>query len=137
MLCKSTAARCGLIGLVALTVSVARPADAQLRVARFQVTAVGDTTLDFSAREATWVRRGRQGTAVDPRKRDELVARFTVLYVRNGVATALVTGQTTAVSIEHVALIPEPNRRWFKQRAFWTGVFLGAAIGTGTALATR
>lgn len=124
-----------LVGLVLLS-SVAG-AQAQQRVARFPVTAVGDTTLDFSIGQASWVKAGRQGTAVDPRKRDELVARFSVLFVRNGVATALVTGQTTAVSVEHVVLLPEPARRWFRQRTFWTGLLLGAAIGTGTALATR
>ncbi len=128
--------RLALIGL-ALTVPAADPVEAQVRMARFPVTAVGDTTLNFAARGVSWVRAGRQGTAVDPRKRDELVARFTVLFVRNGVATALVTGQTTSVSVEHVALIPEPATRWFTQRTFWTGLILGAAIGTGTALATR
>ena len=70
---------------------------AQQRAVRFEITAVSDTTLLFRAGTARWVHAGQTGTAVDPRRRDALVARFRVLTVRDGLATALVTGQTTSV----------------------------------------
>jgi uncharacterized membrane protein YoaK (UPF0700 family) len=81
------------------------------------------------------VRAGAAGTAIDPRRRDELVARFRVLGVREGSATALVTGQTTAITTDHVATMEEPRRPWYRHRTFWSGLILGAALGlTGAAV---
>jgi hypothetical protein len=113
------------VGTVLCTASAA----AQQRAVRYEIIAVGDSTLSFKVGSAGWVRRGQVGTAVDPRKRDELVARFRVMRVRDGSAMALVTGQTTALSMEHVATLEEPKRPWFRAKTFWSGLVLGAALG--------
>ena len=108
---------------------------AQPRTARCESTSVSDTTLTFRTGPVAWVARGLAGSARDPRKRDQLVARFRVVAVRDGLATARVTGQTTAVSTDHVAILEEPRRPWFKTRTFWSGLVLGGALGATAALA--
>ena len=124
-----------IVGLLAGVVCAASPAWAQRRVVRFEIIAVGDSTLSFRTGEERWVREGHVGTAVDPAKRDEMVARFRILAIRDGAATALVTGQTTAVSTDHVATLEEPKRPWFRTKTFWSGLFLGAmAALTGAAI---
>lgn len=106
------------------------PARAQLKGVRFEIAAVGDTTLSFRSGTEHWIRRGLPGIAVDPRKRDVLVARLRVLRVdRAGTVTALVTGQTTAVTTDHVVLLQELQPAWYRRRAFWVGIALGAALG--------
>ena len=110
---------------------------AQQRIVRFEVTAVSDTSLNFRIANEKWVSRGQQGSAVDPRRRDQLVARFRVAYVRDGVATALVTGQTTAVSIDHVATMAAPRRAWYRTTPFWAGLLLGGAVGVATTALTK
>lgn len=117
-----------------LALSAPAIAGAQQKTVRFEITAVGDTTLAFRTGTATWVARGQAGTAVDPRRRDQLVARFRVIAVRDGLATALVTGQVTAVSTDHVATIEPPRRPWFRTGTFWSGVLLGGALGATAAL---
>ena len=123
----------GLLGL-ALVVSPHGAVAAQQRTVRFEIIAVSDTTLSFRSGDAHWVRRDQTGSAVDPRRRDALVARFRVVRVRNGVATALVTGQTTAVSTDHVATLREPPRSWFRAPTFWAGLLVGGALGATAAL---
>jgi hypothetical protein len=118
-----------IVGLAVGTALCAANAEAQRRAVRFEIIAVGDSTLQFKVGTAGWVRRGQSGTAVDPRKRDELVARFRIMRVRDGSATALVTGQTTALSTEHIATLEEPKRPWFRAKTFWSGLVLGAALG--------
>ena len=77
-----------------------------------------------------WLRRGLTGIAIDPRKRDVLVARLRVLSVdKAGNVSALVTGQTTAVTTSHVVLMQEEPPAWFKRRTFWGGMVLGVALG--------
>lgn len=102
---------------------------AQQRMVRFEITAVSDTSLNFRVGNERWVARGQLGSAVDPRRRDQLVARLRVAFVRDGVATAMVTGQTTAVSIDHVVTMAAPARRWYKGTPFWAGLLLGGAVG--------
>lgn len=110
--------------------TLALPARAQLKGVRFEVTAVGDTTLAFRRGTERWLKPGLLGIAVDPRKRDVLVARLRVLQVdRAGLVTALVTGQTTAVTTDHVVLLDEVRPAWYRRRAFWGGMLLGAALG--------
>lgn len=125
-----------LIAGALLIVPSAR-AHAQQRTVRFEITAVGDSTLSFSIGREGWIKRGQTGTAVDPSKRDELVARFRVLAVREGTATALVTGQTTAVSTTHVATMELPPRPWYSSKTFWSGLFLGAALGVAGVAVSR
>jgi hypothetical protein len=110
---------------------------AQQAAVRFEITSVSDTTLVFRPGTAIWVRPGQIGTAVDPRRRDQLVARFRIIGVHGGLATALVTGQTTAVSTDHVATLVPPRAAWYRSRNFWVGVLVGGALGAGASLASK
>ena len=96
---------------------------------RFEIATVGDSTFTFGINSHRWIGKGMRGIAVDPRRRDALVARFTVLSRDGACATALVTAQTTRVSTEHVALLERPPRRWYSQALFWIGLATGAALG--------
>ena len=69
------------------------------------------------------------GIAVDPRRRDILVAEFRVVRVDSGLVTALITGQTTRVATEHIAVMPEPPKPWYKGITFWGGTVFGFVIG--------
>jgi hypothetical protein len=104
-------------------------ADAQFRGIRFEITQVGDTTFRFPRGNAGWVEPGLTGIAVDPRRRDILVARFRVIRVDTGLVTALVTGQTTRVATEHIAVMAEPPKPWYKGITFWGGTVFGIVIG--------
>jgi hypothetical protein len=118
-----------------LVLLIAPVAGAQEQLARFRITSVGDTTLAFSTGTSKWIKRGVQGTAVDPRRRDTLVARFQVIGVNEGLATAVITGQTTAVSTEHIVLLLPPRESWIRSRTFWLGLLLGTAVGVGAGAA--
>ena len=104
-------------------------AEAQQRGIRFEITQVGDTTIRFPRGNASWVKPKMTGIAVDPRRRDILVARFTVVRVDSGLVTAAITGMTTRVATEHVALMAEPPKPWYKGVAFWGGTVFGFVIG--------
>lgn len=105
--------------------------------ARFEITSVGDSTFTFPVGPRTWVSSKDHGDAIDPRNRNRLVARFQVLGVAGGVATALITGETTRLSTQHVALIDEPRRAFYKRGTFWSGVLAGAAAGAGVMAAIK
>ena len=62
------------------------------------------------------------------------MARFRVVSVQGDQATAVVTGQTTNVRTEHVAVMEEPKRPWFRNGSFWGGAALGAALGAAVGL---
>lgn len=116
--------------LLALPMLAAAPAaQAQASATRFEITEVGDTTFVVRLGEHDWVRTGLRGIVVDPRRRDVLIARFRVTATSEGEAVALITGQTTVVQTEHVALLTRPETPWYRQRTFWAGLFLGGAIG--------
>jgi hypothetical protein len=102
---------------------------AQDSAIRLEIRSVGDSVFTFNSSPVSWIARGQQGIVVDPRRRDVLVARFTVLNVENGVGNALILGQTQPVSTEHVALLREPRPRWFSSKTFWFGVAAGAVGG--------
>jgi len=104
------------------------------RTVRFEVLSVGDSTFTFAAGQRRWIRARTRGVAVDPRRRDELVARFEVLHVVDGVATALVTGETTPLSEDHVAVLRLPARKWYRSRDFWMGAAAGLVAGVAGAL---
>ncbi|MEO7966171.1 MAG: hypothetical protein ABIT38_19895 [Gemmatimonadaceae bacterium] len=112
-----------------LASGTATPAAAQLRGVRFEVTAVSDTTVTFRAGTTRWVKDGDRGIAVDPRRHDALVARLRVVHLDKGSAIAIVTGQTTALSTEHIVVMEEPTHPWFRSRSFWSGLLAGAALG--------
>jgi hypothetical protein len=96
---------------------------------RFTIDSVADSTFTFHVGANSWVVRGQRGIAVDPRRNDVLVARFHVTDVTQGIATALITGQTTELSTAHVALLEPPRQRWFQAGAFWGGAMLGTLLG--------
>ena len=104
-------------------------ASAQFRGVRFEITQVGDTTFRFPRGNAGWVKVGATGIAVDPRQRDVLVARFLVLRQDSGLVTALITGQRTRLSTEHIAVLAEPPKPWWKGITFWAGTVFGVVIG--------
>ena len=108
---------------------VAGTADAQFRGVRFEITQVGDSTFRFPRGTAGWVKRDLTGITVDPSRRDQLVARFRVVRVDSGLVTALITGQRTRVATEHIAVLSEPPKPWYKGITFWAGTVFGVVIG--------
>ena len=125
----ASVARCVALAMLAAA-TVARSGAAQQRGVRFPVASVGDTTLQFLAAGERWIRRDLPAIAVDPRKRDVLVARLRIVGVDSaGRVTALVTGQTTALSREHTVILPEPRVRWYRRGAFWGGLAAGGVLG--------
>jgi hypothetical protein len=120
-----------LLGALAV-LTLPSAARAQDRDVRFAITAVGDTTVTFRAGKLTWVVRSPRAMVVDPRRRDELVARLKVLSVSsNGDATALVTGQTGRITTDYFVVAQEPPSRWYKNVYLWMGTALGLVTGFG------
>ncbi|HUF30905.1 MAG TPA: hypothetical protein VMM77_09550 [Gemmatimonadaceae bacterium] len=129
-----------LCGVLLVAIAVLGPtleSSAQQRPpARFFINTVGDTTFTFRVPSDPWVEPGAEGIAVDPARRDSLVARFRVSRVDWGEATAVIMGQTTAVTNAHVVLLRMPPTPWYR-RHFWIGVLTGAGIGAGIAAGIR
>lgn len=117
-----------LLALILWMVAVPR-AHAQESAVRFEITGVADSTFSFAVGAHDWLRAGQRGIVVDPRRRDALVARFRIQRVQGGLATAVVTGQTTALSREHAALVDRPAPAFFRQPVFWIGLVLGGVAG--------
>lgn len=118
--------------------SARRPRVDPARAQRFEIVAVGDSTFSFLALRAPWVAAGKRGIAVDPRRRDALVARFEVLARRADTTMALVTGQTQRVTTDLVALLERPpvdtvvradTVRVVRRTSFWTGAAAGVVLG--------
>ena len=101
---------------------------------RFEIVAVGDSTVDLVAPREPWVRAGAYGIAVDPRQRDVLVARLRVLTRRSDTVVAVVTGQTTRMTTDYVAIFRRPSTPAVRQRVFWGGVVTGLAAAAGAVL---
>jgi hypothetical protein len=114
------------VGLLAVAVP---PLAAQEARVRFDVDSVGDSTFTFTVGKAHWVSRGQRGLAVDAKQSDALIARFRVLRVEHGVATAVVTGQTARVMPGEVAVLAEPKAPFYVQPFFWIALAVGGAIG--------
>jgi hypothetical protein len=106
-------------------------ARAQETAYRFEIAVVGDSTVTLSTEKHDWVRPGQKGIAVDPMRHDALVARFVVMSVDPVAkrAIAIVTGQTTRLTTDHVALIDRPKKAWYAQPTLWIGAAVGALIG--------
>ena len=98
-----------------LSLAAARPAAAQVaqdaRTVRFGITSIADSTFTFAVGDNPWVVKGLRGLAVDPRRNDVLVARFVVTDVARGEATALITGETTRLALQHSILLQAPPER--------------------------
>ena len=120
----------GGIGALALALAPSR-ARAQETAYRFEIASVGDSTVSLSTEKHAWVHVGLKGIAVDPMRHDALVARFVILKVdpAHKRALAVVTGQTTRLTTDHVALIDRPVKKWYAQPTLWIGVAVGAVIG--------
>jgi hypothetical protein len=113
---------------------------AQETSARFEIASAADSTFTLVIGRHPWVRPGLYGIVVDPRQRDILVARFQIIAADSANAMGLVTGVTTRVTTEHVALLdkpPPPVPPWHKRRSFWLGVLFGAAAGFGIGSLSR
>jgi hypothetical protein len=118
-----------VLGLVIAALGSGSPAAAQSGAFRFEILTATDSTITIPTDQMSWVKRGTRGIAVDPREHDAMVARFQVVRVDSGQATALITGQTTRVTTDHVAVIDRPHVPWYKQGVFWIGAVVGAAVG--------
>jgi hypothetical protein len=138
--------RIGLVQLVVLAVVgvagsacrrpvVSSPVEAAVQrmprnAARFEIRATDDSTVTFARDEARWIAAGQEGIAVDPLRRDVLVARLRVLTVApDGDVRALVTGQTTRVTDAHVVLLAVPEAPLWRRRTFWLGAAGGGVAG--------
>jgi hypothetical protein len=118
-----------LVGLALLSLGVPRAACAQDSAVRFEITNVADSTFSFTNGNRGWVKRGEHGIAVDPRRRDVVVGRFTVIRVDHTKASALITGQTTVLDTNYVAILTRPSVPWYRQRTFWVGTVIGVLLG--------
>ena len=125
--------RLAVVLLLSLPAGVS--AGAQDRSVRFEIVSVTDTSLTFRVGTAEWVKSGKEGVSVDPRKRDALIARFRVTDVRAGQATAVVLGQTAPLSVDHTAVLAEPEVRSWQRRSFWGALLIGIAAGLGIGVA--
>jgi len=128
VICRPRGFLAKAVSLLTVMITVATGAQ-QPPAARFQVAGVGDSTFTFLLGKMRWVREGQRGLAVDPRRNDGLVARFRVVQVTEGEATALVTGKTMELTREHVALIEPRSQPWYRQRFFWIGLLVGGSAG--------
>ena len=96
---------------------------------RLTIMEVSDSTFSFNASNLRWIKPGERGIAVDPQRRDALVARFDVLRVENGRAIGLITGATTELTTDHVVLLEVPVRPWYHNPLFWAGAMAGTFFG--------
>jgi fructose-specific phosphotransferase system IIC component len=126
--------RLGILLMIALAIGATAPraVQAQDNAVRFEIRTVGDSTFTFATPQAPWVVRGLKGIAVDPRRRDGLVARFVVLGVDGGVANALILGQSQKVTTDHVVLLRPPQMHWYASKRFWVGALGGLVVGFAT-----
>jgi hypothetical protein len=126
--------------LLAVVITAPNGVAAQETSARFEIASAADSTFTLVVGRHPWVRPGLYGIVVDPRQRDILIARFQIIAADSANAMALVTGMTTRVTTEHVALLdrpPPPAPPWHKRLSFWLGVLLGVAAGFGVGASSR
>ncbi len=117
------------LSIILLAAPDTRALRAQQGAYRFNIASAGDSTFSFPLSRNDWVKRGMHGITVDPARHDALIARFVVTRVKGDSAVALVTGQTTRVTTDLVALLERPVKPWYLRSTFWLGGVLGAIIG--------
>ena len=105
--------------------------------ARFEIDAVDDSTATFRVFESRWMRAGLSAYAVDPMRRDALVARLTIMRRDSTTASALVTSQVARVTTDHFLLVPPPHTPWWRAQRFWFGALVGSALGAGASAMIR
>ena len=118
---------------ITVTTSGRIPRDA----ARFEIESVDDSTAHFRPFEARWLRPGMEVYAVDPARRDALVARLRIVRADSGRLIALVTAQVTRVTTEHFLLAVKPTVPWYRTRRFWWGFVGGGVVGAAGATVAR
>jgi hypothetical protein len=118
-----------LVVVLALLASWTAPVRAQVTGTRFDIMQVTDTTISFRKGAAAWIRPGLVGIVVDPRQKDALVARIRILDVERDTVAALITGQTTRLGTQHVAILDEPRPRFPRTLVFWSGLVIGFLVG--------
>ena len=118
-----------LLAVLALLASFTAPVRAQVTGTRFDILQVTDTTISFRKGAAAWIRPGLVGIVVDPRQKDALVARIRILDVARDTVAALITGQTTRLGTQHVAILDEPRPRFPRTLVFWSGLVIGFLAG--------
>lgn len=115
--------------IIVLSALAAPALHAQQGAYRFAISHAGDSTFTFPVSRNDWVKRGMRGIAVDPARHDALIARFVVMHVERDSAVALVTGQTTRMTTDFVALLERPEKAWYLRPTLWFGGVVGAIIG--------
>lgn len=120
----------------------AKPAEAATArvprdAARFEIESVDDSTATFRQFEARWLKPGMTVHAVDPARRDALVARLRIIKADSGRLTALVTSQVTRVTTDHFVLAVEPPRKWYQERRVWWSFVGGGIVGAAGAIVAR
>jgi hypothetical protein len=129
-----------VVFVVAALASAPGESSAQETAVRFEIASAGDSTFTLVVGRHPWVRPGLYGIVVDPRQRDILIARFQIMAADSANAMGLITGMTTRVTTDHVALLdrpPPPAPPWHQRRSFWLGVLFGIAAGFGIGVAAR
>ena len=104
---------------------------------RFAIASTTDSTVAFAANDATWLRNGMTGYAVDPAHSDAFVANLAIVAAERGRYNALVTGQLRPVDSSHVVVVVRPATPFWRAPQFWTGLLTGAVAATGTALIAK
>lgn len=94
---------------------------------RFQIRTTTDSTVNFGAEDATWIKRGMSGIVVDPARGDTLVATLVILDSGPLEYSALITGQVRPVTRSHVVILGYRKPPLYRRRDFWAGVVSGAA----------
>jgi hypothetical protein len=112
-----------------MALGVAARVEAQERGVRFLVSQVRDSVVEFQQGTAKWIKRGKLGFAVDPARRDALVAQLRIDRVAGGMVTAVVTAQSQPLSTDHVVILDQPPPAWYKRLSLWAGLAVGAALG--------
>jgi hypothetical protein len=105
--------------------------------ARFEIESVDDSTATFRSFESAWLKPGMTINAVDPARRDALVARLRIIRADSGRITALITAQETRVTTEHFVLAVKPRTKWYRERRFWWGFAGGSLAGATGAIVAR
>ena len=131
---RRAAALVALAGAVAAPAAQSRSQDPGDGERRFPIVAVTDSTVSLLTPRERWMRPGTYGIAVDPRQRDVLVGRLRVLARSGDTAVALVTGQTTRMTTDYVAIFRRPLTPALRQRLFWSGLATGLAAGVAAVL---